>query len=161
MKINKYIITLFLITAFALTSNAQFGFNSRDRDRNNNDEGDKFRSEKVAFISNYLDLSPDEAQDFWPVYNEFEKKRFEIQTQRRNIEGSIRNANDNLSNKQVNNLIEEMIQSYQDDADIIREYYKQFQNILPSQKVLKLSQSEDQFRVDMLQKFMGRQPSRD
>lgn len=29
---------------------------------------------KVAFISKELDLTPDEAQKFWPVYNQYEKE---------------------------------------------------------------------------------------
>ena len=30
---------------------------------------------KIGFITNELNLTPDEAQKFWPVYNEFQKKR--------------------------------------------------------------------------------------
>lgn len=162
MKLNKLIYTLFLITIFAVSSNAQTENGSRNNRNNNNQSNDfeeRMRSEKVAFISNYLDLSTEEAQDFWPIYNEFEKKSRDSELERMNIEAQIRDADDNLSNREVNNLIERLIQTHQDDADIMSEYYNKFQEILPPKKVLKLSQSEEQFRRVIFQRYMGNRDS--
>ena len=33
-------------------------------------EFERIQSEKIAFITQELDLSPEEAQVFWPVYNQ-------------------------------------------------------------------------------------------
>ena len=39
---------------------------------------------KVAFISRELDLTPDEAQKFWPIYNQYAK----------DLKNTIRRGND-------------------------------------------------------------------
>ncbi len=36
---------------------------------------DKFRADKVAFLTTRMDLTPAEAEKFWPVYNEFDSKQ--------------------------------------------------------------------------------------
>ena len=43
----------------------------------------EFDAQKVAFFTQELDLSPVEAESFWPLYNEMQKKS-------REIEGSMR-----------------------------------------------------------------------
>ena len=40
---------------------------------------DKMMSEKIAFITTELELTPEEAQVFWPVYNQIAKEKFEMQ----------------------------------------------------------------------------------
>ena len=40
---------------------------------------EKIKAEKISFFTSKLDLTPAEAQAFWPVYNEYEKKKFDIQ----------------------------------------------------------------------------------
>jgi len=39
---------------------------------------EKIKAEKVAFLTTQLDLTVAEAQKFWPLYNEYEKKNDEI-----------------------------------------------------------------------------------
>ena len=35
---------------------------------------EKIKAEKISFFTEKLSLTPSEAQAFWPVYNEFERK---------------------------------------------------------------------------------------
>jgi predicted O-linked N-acetylglucosamine transferase (SPINDLY family) len=42
---------------------------------------EKIESQRIAFITQELDLTPAEAQAFWPVYNEYDKKRHELNKQ--------------------------------------------------------------------------------
>ena len=37
-------------------------------------DGEKIQSLKIAFITQKLQLTPDEAQKFWPVYNQYDNE---------------------------------------------------------------------------------------
>ena len=43
---------------------------------------EKYRTEKVSFLSTRLDLTPAEAEKFWPIYNQMDKERWEAQKAR-------------------------------------------------------------------------------
>src|ERR1035437_4885758 len=62
---------------------------------------EKMESMKIAFLTQKLDLTPDEAQKFWPVYNEFQKKREELRKKRREEIKSAKGNLDSLSDKQI------------------------------------------------------------
>src|SRR5660397_153109 len=50
------------------------------------DRREKYRSEKISFLTSNLELTPVEAEKFWPVYNQMEKERWEAQRARRDLE---------------------------------------------------------------------------
>src|SRR5215213_6404194 len=52
---------------------------------------------KVAFITNELDLNPDEAAKFWPLFNAFEDKQQEIRQQK--LKGYLDRMNEDSFNK--------------------------------------------------------------
>jgi hypothetical protein len=88
---------------------------------------------KVAFISRELDLTPDEAQKFWPVYNQYAK----------DLKNTIGRGNDALDrDEKVLNLRK----SYKD----------QFSNVLGQQRMNKMYNAEGRFR-DLLIKSMRNQ----
>jgi Spy/CpxP family protein refolding chaperone len=46
---------------------------------------------KIAFITNKLELSPEEAQKFWPVYNQYNEKLKDLRKKRRQDEREAKN----------------------------------------------------------------------
>ena len=43
---------------------------------------ERIKALKTAFITTELDLSSEESAKFWPIYNDFDEKQFEIRHQR-------------------------------------------------------------------------------
>jgi hypothetical protein len=71
----KHLLTiLFLICTLSLFSQ-----------QNNPDETDGSRIEalKIAYITKKLNLSPDEAQRFWPIYNNYANEMREVRREQR------------------------------------------------------------------------------
>jgi hypothetical protein len=114
---------------------------------------EKFRSEKIAFLTSALELSPEEAQKFWPVYNKMEKERWEAQKLRREMGEKVRDAEESLSDKEITQLTRKFAGSMQKEADILVSYNEKFLKILPPEKVLKLYKAENEFRMYMIKKF--------
>jgi len=67
MKKINYLIPMLVVTL--ITSFSSIQAQTTQPDPGNKEE--KIRALEVAFISRKLNLSTDEAQKFWPVYNEY------------------------------------------------------------------------------------------
>jgi hypothetical protein len=114
---------------------------------------EKFKSQKIAFLTEKMSLSPREAQDFWPVYNEFEKQRMELQQNRRQLELKTRDENISFSDQEIIKMTREISATFRKEADIATEYNEKFLKILPPQKVLQLYRAENQFRAHMFEQY--------
>jgi hypothetical protein len=119
----------------------------------NDDWMQKIRAEKVAFLTTELQLTPGEAQKFWPVYNEFENKRFEIHMKRRHMERETMNNLDGLDDEKLKNISFEFISLFQKEADLMKEYNQKFLTVLPTKKVVKFYDVENDFRSHMLKEY--------
>ena len=122
---------------------------------------EKYRSEKVSFLTDKLELSPTEAQKFWPVYNELEKMRWEAQKMRRDLEIKVRDAEASLSKKDAIQLTKDFTGSMEKEGALLVRYNEEFLKILPPEKVLKLYQAENEFRMYMIKKFRDREPRKE
>lgn len=124
--------------------------------KSHKDHWEKFKAEKVAFLTSNLNLTPAEAQKFWPVYNQMEKERWEAQKARRELETKVSDAEESLSEKEVIKLTRDYTGSMQKEATILIKYNDEFLKILPPKKVLKLYKSENEFRMHMIKMYRDR-----
>jgi len=114
---------------------------------------EKIRTEKISFFTSKLDLTPVEAQAFWPVYNEYEKKRFELQRQIHQFERMPDETITNLSETEIEKMTNNYIDSFEKEALLLKEYNKQFQKILPKKKVLMMYRTENEFRSHLIREY--------
>lgn len=117
---------------------------------------EKFKSQKIAFLTEKMNLTPQEAQHFWPVYNQFEKERMDLQIKRRELEMKTRDENTTLTDQEVIRITREIAASFKKEADNAVSYNEKFLKILPPQKVLVLYRAENQFRVHMFDQYRKR-----
>jgi len=150
MKKTTFILT---IVAFLL---GQFTVTGQDRE-DNSDRWERYRSEKVAFLTNKLDLTPNEAEKFWPIYNEMDKQRSEVQQERRKLEREVQAATENLSDKQIIKLTRDYTGNMEKECHLSTTYNEEFLKILPPQKVLRLYKAENEFRMYMFRRFREHQ----
>lgn len=118
-------------------------------------KSEKINALKVEFLTTKLELTPAEAEKFWPLYNEFIDKMQTIhRTRRKKMKA---NKGKDLSDAEVNALIAYNFDTDQKLLDLKREYDKKFKSVLPVQKVGKLYLAEEQFKRELLRKMKGHQ----
>lgn len=154
-KIIAFTIMMFVVAVATNKLNAQ------NDDKEPKNKWEKFRAEKVAFLTTELDLSPEEAQKFWPVYNQLEKERWESHKQREKLEDKVREAEDNMPEREIVKLTRDYAASMQKEANMMVEFNEKFLKILPPEKVLKLYKAENEFRFQMIKKFRDRRRNGD
>jgi hypothetical protein len=151
MKRQLIIITL------AVLSLAHTEAQNPNQKPNQNPNLDKLNAYKIAFFTRRLNLTSQEAEKFWPVYNEFQDKRNAIQIERQNL---IRNINQNELNMPEKELVEagdKHIALQVQEAGLAQEYHKKFREILAPAKVIRLYQAENQYRMLLLNELKDKQ----
>ena len=118
---------------------------------------EKIKAEKISFFTSKLDLTPAEAQAFWPVYNEYEKKKFDIQRKIHDFERMPDEKFASLSDSEIEKLTNSYIESFELEGNLRKEYQKQFMKILPLKKVLLMYRTENEFRSHLIREFRKNQ----
>ena len=98
---KRILIIAALIAGFTITSQANTGCH--------NDWKEKMMSEKIAFLTIEMNITPEEAQVFWPVYNQIAKTKSESHKTVAAAYKVLKEAldNENASDEQVNRLLDE------------------------------------------------------
>lgn len=120
---------------------------------------DKVKAYKIAYITDKLDLTPEEAQKFWPIYNENEKIMADLRAQ----EGaaikkyiSRRPDVDIISEDQAKEIVTK-VKKIQDQIDDQKErVFNKLKKILPYKKILKLQIAEREFKRSLIRKLKKR-----
>ncbi len=144
---------LFIVTVF-LISIASFGQNGPLREHFK-EKIEKIKALKVAFITTELNLTPDEAAKFWPLFNAFEDRQQEIKKQKLKayLERTDNNAIDKLSEKEAATLLTQMESTEDELFQLKKKFVSNLKGILPSTKILKLKKAEEQFSKKLLQQY--------
>lgn len=147
----KKILTLLLLV-FSVSTFAQ----DRKEERI-----ERIKALKVAFISDRLDLKPEEAEKFWPVFNQFEERQFELRKQKRQLMYKLRPENAaGLSDKETTSLMEQDDKLESDIQENKRKLAKDLHGIIPNQKILMLKQLEIEFKEKLLEQMKNRRGRR-
>jgi hypothetical protein len=144
---KKLMISLIILTVFpVLKLTAQ------------NPNLEKLNAYKIAFFTRRLSLTTQEAEKFWPVYNEFQDKRNALQTERQKLNRNINQNELNMSEKEMIETGDKLIALQVQEAALSQDYHKKFREILSPAKVLRLYQAENQYRLQLLNELKDKQP---
>ena len=115
---------------------------------------DKFRSEKIAFITTELNLTPAEAEKFWPVYNQVaEEKKVALEAvikAYRELDEAVKNK---AADAEIGKLTKAYVEANSTFQSIDGKYLKDLQKVLPAEKVAKLFLCEEKFRRQQIHRL--------
>lgn len=138
-------IAAFLIGLFASTAQKKGGHNF-----------EKIKTLKINFISSELNLSPEVAEKFWPIYNKYEEMNRQLRSSKvKNIKEEIEKDGtvEELSDEKALELSRKLIQITNQYAENKRNCFQQLEPILTPQQLLKLHFSEMEFNYKVLRKL--------
>lgn len=153
MNMKNLLYVSILMTALlssAVNSNAQRKFD--------NEWKEKIMCEKIAFFTIELDITPEEAKTFWPVYNTVEK---ELDQARHEVMSSYKQLSEaveaNRPEKEISNLLDKYIQAKEQQDKIDNAAVDSYKAVLPLAKVAKLYVAEEKFRRQYIHKLHHKQ----
>ncbi len=140
----KRILTVALATVLILLSATS---SQAQEKKNKKLVQDKWKVEKIAFLSDAMELTSAEAEKFWPVYNkaEAEKKASwkTILDAYKALEAALDSGKDE---KETAVLLDKYINAVQSGKDIDEKYVAEYRKFLSNRKVAKLFIAEEAFR---------------
>jgi len=108
---------------------------------------EQYEAQKIAFISKKVNFTVQEAQLFWPHYNELKEKRTVLQKRKRQILQKIRQEKDKISDKELEKLSDELIDLRFKEAQFEKVYHEKFKGVLPIKKLFRYYLAEEQFKT--------------
>lgn len=148
----KRTLRFFLVTAVSVLFCLPLAAQQKKNDRNAWQE--KMQAEKIAFLTAEMDLTPQEAQAFWPVYNQSEKERFKATEAVFKAFGELDKAlRDGKTEKEISNLLQAYSRASKQAAEMDSNYIEKYLNILSSEKVARLVTGEEKFRQFQIHKL--------
>lgn len=151
MKTNKILlILLFLVSVHSFSQQPM------------SEKKEQIRALKVGFITNELSLTTDEAAKFWPIYNAFDDKQFELRHQKMKVFRSkmTDDALDKMSEKEASALLAQMENNEDDLYQLRKKFIDNLQGVLPPIKIIKLKKAEDDFNRKLLQQYRNKGPKK-
>jgi hypothetical protein len=105
------------------------------------------KTEKKALIAEVMQLSDAESQVFWPVYNEYQEKRYAINT---NLFNLITDFAENFENMSPEKATDIAMTSNKHDMDILKlekTYFKKISKMISPQKAFRFLQAENKIEA--------------
>lgn len=113
---------------------------------------EKLESARIAYFTSRMDLTPDEAAKFWPVYKEYRKAMDEARRANRGEFHELRRMTEegNASEVNMKKQLMDYIDGCKKDDELERLYLDEFLKILPVEKVALMYVAEEDFRIKMI-----------
>ncbi len=121
-----------------------------------NPNRERLEAYKIAFFTKRLNLSPQEAEKFWPVYNEFQNQKNQIQAAKISLMKTFNQNEKNLSDKQITELGNKYCEALVRESELAVTFHRKLQEILPPAKVIRVYQAENQYRIQLLNELQQR-----
>jgi hypothetical protein len=142
-----------LLMAILMLSNPAWAQQNKNKDGHQGANREKMEAQRVAFITQQLNLTPDEAKAFWPVYNEYDAKRQALKKSFRESGYMHKEDLDKLTQKEAEQILDNQITEALKFMDLRKEYHNKFKAVLPAVKILKLYDSEREFQKMLVEKM--------
>ena len=118
---------------------------------------DKIRILKVEFITEKLDLSSGEAENFWPIYNAFDKAYMELRHEKlKGLKDNLKEGINMLSEKEALSKLNEMTDIEDELVKLKRMFRYQLDGVISNKKILLLKIAEDGFNRRMMDRLKRR-----
>jgi len=115
----------------------------------------KFEAQKISYITQQLEISPEEAQVFWPLYNELKKKKDVLNAKHRKLFKALKNNTDSLTTKELSKISDELAELKVTKAQLERVYHYKFKKVISPKQVVRLYQAEKHFQNMLLRQLKG------
>lgn len=119
------------------------------------DAQEKIESLKSDYLNEHLQLSPEQAQKFWPVYRQYQQQMDALAQKRRENQIS-RNQMSHPSDAEVDRSLDRDFKLQQQALHLREQYRQKFRQVIPSQKVMQFYKSEKDFNMKLVRELRRR-----
>lgn len=111
---------------------------------------ERIRTIKIGLISERLNLTPEQAAKFWPVYNRLQD---ELKVVRRDFKQKYKQSNPGSDEHMAREYVVDNIEYKQAELNLHKKYKEEFLKIITAQQLASLYQAERDFKTMLLKQL--------
>lgn len=119
---------------------------------------EKLNTYKIGFFTKRLNLTSQEAEKFWPVYNEYQAQKSLIQLEKVKLIRTFNQSESSLSDSQVSEIGDKLIGCITQESALAVTLHKKLKEVLPPGKVISFYQAENQYKAQLLNELQNTSP---
>jgi Skp family chaperone for outer membrane proteins len=116
---------------------------------------EEIESFRVAYFTRQVGVNTEEAKKFWPIFNEMQEEIQKLHRERRNRHRAGRDNYENISDVELEKMINEEFVSRQKELDIEKKYHEKFKDVLPMKKLAQFYRAQEGFKRELLKKIQS------
>ncbi|MCB0770866.1 MAG: hypothetical protein KDC00_10730 [Flavobacteriales bacterium] len=113
----------------------------------------EIEAQRSAYITAALSLTPEEAQRFWPLFNEMSDKRQALRKEDRELHRSLVKGGKDPTEAEAEVILERSLTIRARELDLERAYTERFKKAIGAVKTVKLDKAERDFHREVLRKY--------
>lgn len=113
----------------------------------------QIKAQKVAFITQYLHLTPDEAKVFWPIYDQYEGQLHTVRSHIRQVRRTAAQDTETLTDAQAGPLLEQELEAKKREMEIDRERILKIREAVGAKKALLLGRADREFTRQLFKRM--------
>lgn len=133
---------IFLILNFLIILSVHAQRRGIDRER--------LEAARIAFITTRLDLSPEQAEKFWPIFNEFNEQREEKLKQIASL--NPRSSTESISKEEAQRLIKQRFELQRELIEDEEVFVQKVTTVISYQQILQLNSINREFARSIYQR---------
>ena len=111
---------------------------------------EKLNNYKIGFFTKKLNLTSEEAEKFWPIYNDYQSQRNIIQIEKLKLNRNFNQNESSLSNSQLEEIGDRYVDCLVRESTLAVAFHKKLKEVLPPAKVIMYYQAENQYKIQLL-----------
>ena len=119
---------------------------------------EEFQAKQQAYITEMADLTDQEAEAFFPLFFELQKKKFELERTVR--KGFKKERGEQMTEEECRDFVYKMADTKIEIAKLEREYTDKYLQVLPPCKLRRVQHAEGMFQRDLMKKMTEHRPQR-
>lgn len=143
---KKFIFASLLLLIATMTAGAQ-----DNNKRKPHFSPEEFQAKQRAYITEKAELSPEEAEAFFPLFFELQKKKFDLERGAR--KDFRKQRGEQMTEEECRNFVYKMADTKIEIAKLEREYTDKYLQVLPACKVRRVQHAEGSFQRDLMKKM--------
>ena len=145
---KRHLFTLLIMFLSVMAASAQ-----ENRKNKPHFSPEEFQAKQRAYITEKADLTAEEAEAFFPLFFELQKKKFDLERDAR--KDFKKNRKEKMTEEECRNFVYKMADTKIEVAKLEREYAEKYLNVLNPCKLRRVLHAENSFQRDLMKKMTG------
>src|SRR5262245_27575905 len=107
----------------------------------------KIQADKRGLVAKGMDLTPEEAKKFWPLYDQFQRELAVPQSSYTRAVLDVIAAGNTLTDANAKRLVEQVQSAAADEVRLQQKHFKQLLKVLPARKAARYMQIENKMQA--------------